>query len=155
MPGPRPKPTYLKVLTGNPGHRPLPVDEPEPDGNLVDPPATMRDARQLAIWRQCIANAPEGLLKKLDENVLMRFVAAQANWEHANDQVARLGTVVNGPGNVPMQNPYLSILNNQAKVMRACSDEIGLSPAARSRVKIQGKKKSKSTFGKLKNFRIE
>ena len=154
MPGPRPKPTYIKILQGNPGRRPLPEDEPEPDGNLVDPPATMRDARQLAIWRQCIENAPEGLLKKLDENVLMRFVAAQANWENANDQVVRMGLIANGPGDVPMQNPYLSVLNNQARIMRACSDEIGLSPAARTRVKVTCKKKTKNAFAKLREFDV-
>ena len=30
MPGPKPKPTRLKVLQGNPGHQKLPKNEPKP-----------------------------------------------------------------------------------------------------------------------------
>ena len=30
MPGPKPKPTSLKLLQGNPGHRALPKSEPQP-----------------------------------------------------------------------------------------------------------------------------
>ncbi len=40
----KPKPTYLKLITGNPGGRPLNVDEPEPEGDLRDPPARCRGA---------------------------------------------------------------------------------------------------------------
>lgn len=154
MPGPRPKPTHLKLLQGNPGHRPLPENEPEPDGDLFAPPERM-PARQQAIWRKCIADAPPGLLKQLDTNVLERYCAAKASFDKANHEVDRLGEVVNGPGNQPMQNPYLSIRNNSAKQMRACSDELGFSPAARTRVKVSPKKRQKSALGRLKDFKIE
>jgi P27 family predicted phage terminase small subunit len=154
MRGPRPKPTHLKLLQGNPGHRPLNHDEPEPDGDLVAPPERM-PARQQLIWRKCIADAPAGLLKHLDTNVLERYCAAKASFDKANYEVDRLGEVVNGLGNQPMHNPYLSIRNNAAKQMRACSDELGFSPAARTRVKVAPKRKAKSALGKLRELRID
>jgi len=153
MPGPKPKPTHLKLLQGNPGHRPLPVDEPMPDGDLHAPPEAM-PARQQRVWRKCITDAPEGLLKNLDTNVLERYCAAKVTFDKANYEVDRLGEIVNGPGNQPMHNPYLSVRNNAAKQMRVCSDELGFSPAARTRVKVSPKKKAKSALGKLKDFKI-
>jgi P27 family predicted phage terminase small subunit len=154
MPGPRPKPTHLKLLQGNPGHRPLPVDEPMPDGALVEPPAHL-NAIQQRIWRESLANAPEGLMRRLDSNVLARFCVAQSIFEDANEKVTRLGSIVNGPGNVPMHNPYLSVLNRQSGIMRQCSDELGFSPAARTRVKVAPKRKAKSALGKLRELRID
>ena len=38
-PGPKPKPTHLKIITGNPGKRPLNHDEPEVIEPLGTPPA--------------------------------------------------------------------------------------------------------------------
>jgi hypothetical protein len=38
MRGRRPKPTRLKVLTGNPGKRPLNMDEPQPEPAIPDCP---------------------------------------------------------------------------------------------------------------------
>ena len=52
--GPKPTPTALRELRGNPGRRPLPVNEPEPSGlEEVDPPAHLsteakREWRRLA-----------------------------------------------------------------------------------------------------------
>lgn len=154
MPGPRPKPTHLKLLAGNPGHRPLPADEPQPDGDLRDAPEYFT-ANQARIWRYCIENAPEGLLKRLDTNVLERFVIAKAQFEEATRKVEELGLLVIVSKKNTAINPYLSIQRNAAKQMRAASDELGFSPAARTRVKVSGKKKSKSVFGSLKELKID
>ncbi len=65
MRGRKPVPTYLKVIRGNPGKRPLNENEPVPDGALADPPEWMSES-QKAGWNYAIENAPAGLLKKLD-----------------------------------------------------------------------------------------
>jgi P27 family predicted phage terminase small subunit len=156
VPGPRPKPTHLKIIAGNPGRRPLPQDEPEPDGDLFEAPEHL-SSRQKQIWAKCIHDAPAGLLKKLDTNVLERFVAAKAIWEDANTRVAEMGTIVNNPAAKGqfMRNPFLNVMSDAAKLMRQASDELGFSPAARTRVKVSGKKKGQSAFGKLRNFKID
>jgi P27 family predicted phage terminase small subunit len=145
----------LKLLAGNPGHRPLPVDEPEPDGDLFEAPDHLTD-RQKQIWAKCIHDAPAGLLKKLDTNVLERFCAAKETWEDANRRVGETGSVVNQPGGGGfMRNPFLNVRIDMAKEMRQAADELGFSPAARTRVKVSGKKKTKSAFGRLRELKID
>ena len=76
MPGPKPKPTHLKVVEGNPGRRKLNDKEPKPRGNLYDPPDWLTDA-QRAGWEYAIESAPFGLLKRLDRSVLTAWVVAE------------------------------------------------------------------------------
>ena len=51
MAGRKPKPTKLKLLAGNPGGRPLPENEPQPDPAIPDPPDWM-EGEALAEWRR-------------------------------------------------------------------------------------------------------
>src|SRR5688572_21911457 len=53
MRGRKPKPTWLKIMTGNPGKRPLNDAEPQPEGLLGEPPEWLTDA-QKAAWRDAI-----------------------------------------------------------------------------------------------------
>jgi phage terminase small subunit len=41
MAGRRPKPAALRIVTGNPGHRPIPEDEPTPVPGWPDKPPTL------------------------------------------------------------------------------------------------------------------
>jgi hypothetical protein len=45
MRGRRPKPTRLKMLTGNPGKRPLNNDEPRPDVNIPEARRSLGQSR--------------------------------------------------------------------------------------------------------------
>jgi len=65
MPGRKPKPTYLKIVAGNPGRRPLNKSEPRPVGTLETPPDWLTED-QKAGWRYVIEHSPRGLLKRLD-----------------------------------------------------------------------------------------
>lgn len=153
MRGRKPKPTFLKLITGNPGGRPLNFEEPEPDGDLKDPPASF-SARQRILWDQTIRAAPPGLLRLLDSTLLEVFIVAKSVHENASQRVEELGSVVNGPNNVPMKNPYLQIANQQAQIMIKAISEMGFSPSSRSRVKVVGKKKP-SAFGELRTMKID
>ena len=42
-PGPKPQPTNLKIIRGNPGKRDLNSNEPQPDMVMPDPPDTLSD----------------------------------------------------------------------------------------------------------------
>src|ERR1700676_2400687 len=43
MSGPPPQPTALRVIRGNPSHRPLNTDEPKPGEFDAEPPDTLND----------------------------------------------------------------------------------------------------------------
>ena len=81
-------------------------------------------------------------------------MVAKSWWEQANAKVTELGTVVDMPGGQWAHNPFLSVLNKQAGIMRMASDELGFSPTARSRVKVSGKKKA-NAFSRLKQFKVD
>jgi phage terminase small subunit len=49
MPGRKRRPTRLKIVTGNPGRRPLPDSEPEPPEGNVERPAFLK-YRAAEIW---------------------------------------------------------------------------------------------------------
>lgn len=150
MPNP-PVPTYLKVLNGNPGKRPLNKNEPQPAGNLVEPPDHLSD-EQKECWRYAIENAPSGLMKLLDQSVLETWVVAQVLHRKANDQVSKYGMIVKTPGGAWIQNPYLCILNKQAIIMMRAAAEMGFTPASRTRVQIEPPKKGSNPFEDLKQF---
>lgn len=154
MRGRKPKPTWLKVVSGNPGHRPLNREEPEPEGALKEPPHWFT-ARQRILWDQCIKNAPEGLLRLLDSSVLEVFVVAKSVHEEAALKVAEYGAVVKGTDGEHMRSPYVGILNQQSAVMLKCVAELGFSPSSRSRVKITGSSKPRNAFDDLRELDCE
>lgn len=157
MRGRKPIPTHLRVLTGNPQHRPINHDEPEPDGDLTaaDCPEWL-SAREQYYWRRAIANAPEGMMKRLDAGMLTSYVQAQATIESASRKIAEAGHVIKmpGPAGAFMQNPFVSIHRQATQTMARIGTELGFSPSSRSRVKIKGKKKGKSAFGKLRELNL-
>lgn len=136
MRGAKPKPTHLKLLAGNPGKRPLNRNEPKPQGDLHDAPEWLTD-EQKAGWAYAIANAPKGLMKRLDRSALTAFVVAEDLHRQASIAVGRYGLITKSPKKgEPMQNPYLPIINKQAQIMLKAAAELGFTPSSRSRVVV-------------------
>ena len=153
MRGRKPKPTFLKLVSGNPGHRPLNLDEPEPSVAIsstrrrgsVHGSGFCGTKRFELRHRACCACST----RRCSKFSSLR----KAFTEHAAQKVEQLGGVVAAPvTKQPMKNPYLSILNQQAAIMTKCISEMGFSPSSRSRVKVVGKRKQ-TYFGKLKMFK--
>lgn len=152
MRGPKPKPSFLKIVGNTERADRVNPDEPEPSGDLADPPGHL-SSRAQSIWRDCIANAPPGLLKKLDGGVLEIYVCAKETFELASAEVSEQGAMVK-IGKWTGHNPYLAIRNSAAAVMLKAAADLGFSPSSRSRVKVKGKKKSESAFAKLRQFSV-
>jgi P27 family predicted phage terminase small subunit len=138
MRGRKPKPTILKELAGNPGHRPLNAAEPQPAGLLAEPPDWF-NADQRTSWDYALAHAPAGLLRKIDRSVLAIWVVAEDLHRRATLEVLRGGMLVKskeGEDGVAVQSPYLPIVNRQAGIMLKCAEQLGFSPAARPRLHV-------------------
>ena len=143
MRGRKPKPTWLKVIADNPGHREINEDEPQPTGDLAAPPDWFNE-EQVETWNKAIARAPLGLLRELDESVLAVWVVAACLHRDAAKRVAKAGSIVKSKSSgYPMQNPYLAIINKQASIMLKASAEMGFTPSARSRVRVEKPKAGK------------
>jgi phage terminase small subunit len=114
--GGKPKPTKLKVLTGNPGKRPLPENEMSPEPITPEAPAWMPKEAQCEWHRLVPELAKLGVLARLDRSTLTAHCLA---WE-------------------AMQRAHFE--GDDAKLMKAIGHlrsfiaELGLSPSARSRI---------------------
>lgn len=132
--GPRPKPTYMKLLDGNPGRRPLNENEPKPVGDLRDPPEGLSDS-QRALWIQTVDEAPAGLLKRLDRELFRTWVVACDTYRRAVAELNRTpALLVRTRSGEFIQNPYISIVNKQALMMHKAGEQMGFSPSARTRI---------------------
>ena len=136
MRGRKPVPTRLKVVRGNPGKRALNKNEPEPAGDLSNAPDWMSET-QKAGWSYAIENAPRGLLRKLDRSVLATWVVAEDFHRRAVEQVDKFGLLTKAPNTgLPIQSPYLPVVNKQALLMLKAGEQLGFSPASRSRIQL-------------------
>lgn len=132
-----PIPTRLKLIRGNPGHRPLNKNEPMPVGDLTDAPEWLTES-QKDCWRYAIEHAPNGLLKYLDSAVLTIWAIASDTHRQAAEKLAQHGLLVKTPiTGLPIQSPYLPIVNKQAQIMLKAAAEMGFTPSSRSRISVE------------------
>lgn len=73
MRGRRPKPTRIKALTGNPGKRPLNMNEPRPEPALPDCPPELSATAQRE-WARLIGELSKlNLITNLDRGALATY----------------------------------------------------------------------------------
>lgn len=134
MRGRRPKPTRLKVLTGNPGRRPLNEDEPQPKVVIPECPSELGPVARREWDRLAAELVALKLLTNLDRAALAAYCGAYALWAEATEQIQKYGTMVKSPTGYPIQSPYVSIANRQAEIMMRVASEFGFTPASRGRI---------------------
>ncbi len=165
MKGRKPKPTALHQLHGTfnaTRHGRDRACEPQPQGDLTQPPETLTDSER-ASWDYVISHAPKGLLKKIDRAVLIRWVkvedrlmVAEAAQRELDCRSAGLPFLVRGPNGLEI-SPYVKIIERETVNLIRLSDRLGFSPVARPRIQIEPSKtddESGDTWGQLKHFPI-
>ena len=136
MRGRRPKPTRIKVLTGNPGKRPLNKNEPRPDPAVPACPPELGPSAQRE-WDRLVGDLSKfHLLTNLDRAALAAYCGAYALWAEATEAIQKFGSMVKSPSGYPMQSPYIAIANRQAEIMMRIASEFGFTPASRSRISM-------------------
>ncbi len=140
MRGRRPKPTRLKLLTGNPGKRPLNADEPKPEAATPECPVELGPVARREWDRMAAELAPLRILTQLDRAALAAYCGAYAMWAEATESIQKYGTMVKSPTGYPVQSPYVSIANRQAEIMMRIASEFGFTPASRSRISTPASK---------------
>ena len=134
MRGRRPKPTRLKMLTGNPGKRPFNMNEPKPDAEIPDCPPELGPVAQKEWHRLSIELNKLRILTQLDRAALAAYCGAYSLWAESTENIQKFGTMVKSPSGYPIQSPYVSIANRQAEIMMRIASEFGFTPASRSRI---------------------
>lgn len=123
MRGRKPTPTNLKLLRGNPGHRPLPKSEPKPEGAVIRP--RFMKGRAVKVWEEY---APElirlGVLTSIDAHTFAVWCCLTAEFERAPTQMVA------------------------AKItqMRGIAASFGMEASARARLGTGAKQEEKDPF---------
>ncbi|MCC6147416.1 MAG: phage terminase small subunit P27 family [Anaerolineaceae bacterium] len=149
--GPAPKPTVLKKLAGNPGRRALNDQEAKPDTTMPRCPHHLNAVAQKE-WRRVARRLHKaGLLTYVDMAALAVYCQAYGRWVEAEVMLAGSGSelVVETPNGYPMQNPLISIVNTTTKQMLDALAEFGMTPASRSRIKVDPPNKDKDELDAL------
>lgn len=138
-PGPKPKPTALRLFEGNPGNLPINGQEPAPPAVLdLSPPQWLDDTAQ-GVWN---ALAPVldriGVLTEIDAGALGRYCDAWSKWFQAKEVIDREGLTFEtedkwGEVKIKPRPEFASYMKLGAE-LRAMEAEFGLTPAARSRI---------------------
>jgi P27 family predicted phage terminase small subunit len=143
MRGRKPSPTHLKLVQGNPGRRPLKLDEFRPLVEIPKPPGhVLKNAEAAKEWRRVTRELVQyGIISKVDRAALVFYVINWARHVEAEDMIAKVAAASNGsglfvktPNGFPVQSPWVSVSN---KAMELCCKfliEFGMSPSARTRV---------------------
>jgi P27 family predicted phage terminase small subunit len=140
--GRRPTPTYLKVLRGNPGRRPINAGEIQPERSptipsapdFLDSDARLEWARVApGLWRT-------GALTEADVGTLSAYCFSFSQWKTAaeilrkmkeNDRGELRGLIVQTKDKGTTPNPLVWIANAAAKAMNRYAVELGMTPASR------------------------
>jgi P27 family predicted phage terminase small subunit len=78
-----------------------------------------------------------GILTQADENVMAMYAEAYSDWRQAKEMIAETGAVlIDDDTGRAYKSPYRVILNEAIAQMQSLGAEIGLSPVARTRLKI-------------------
>lgn len=143
--GPKPKPTVVKILNGNPGKRPLNKSEPKPEGVLkTAPPSLTPD--QVIIWKNTLKIAPKGLFTLVDSAVVERFCVALDMHKKANFQLAARGSLtVIEDGKIKVA-PEVNIIAKTDAMLRACTASMGFDPSSRSRLHLEDDRDPSNPF---------
>jgi hypothetical protein len=133
--GRKPKTLAEKRLTGTLRKHPVtPVVPEPPQGDLLCPLAVKQNPCAAAYWRMYLGGTAPGHLTSVDAPLLARLCVALAYADEANAQVQALGLLVKAPHTkLPVQSPWLSIMNRQAEIARKLAAELALPPAQRGR----------------------
>jgi P27 family predicted phage terminase small subunit len=134
--GRKPKPTALKVLEGNPGKRPLNNNEPKPEKKAPRCPSWLEPEAKKEWKRMAKTLEAIGVLTQIDAAAFAGYCQAYARWKEAEEFLSKHGTIFKTPSGYIQQVPQVSIAQTYLKIMKDFCSEFGLTPSARSRIRI-------------------
>lgn len=151
--GRKPKPTALKELQGNPGKRAINAREPKPTGTPRCPQWLKGEARKE--WQRVTKGLAEiGIVTKVDRAVLAAYCQSYARWVEAEEHLelseeeGGSPVIENTKGNL-VQNPWIGVAQRAKADMLKFASELGMTPSARTRLKVKEVEKPKTLAEQL------
>lgn len=143
--GPKPTPTHLKLVKGNPGKRTLNKREARPPPAEPMPPAWLSDDAKVEWGRQMGALMRCGLMTEIDRAAFAAYCQAYGRWAQAERAITKMGEkdlltgalmIKTSNGNA-VQNPLVGTANRSMELMLRAAAEFGMTPSARSRIDVE------------------
>jgi P27 family predicted phage terminase small subunit len=77
-----------------------------------------------------------GVLSVTDRAALAAYCQAWARWVEAEEHLAKGPSLIKTPSGYVQQSPWLTVANKQLEIMGRFMAELGLSPSARTRLRL-------------------
>ena len=139
MRGRKPHPTEVKLLRGNPGRRPLNLNEPKHETIDTAVPAELTDPLAQSEWSRIIATLSRGHVTTVDRSTLIGYCVKWAQWQTLEAAAALEPALVHTPSGYPIPNPLLGMANTAFKLMLKSAAELGITPSSRTRIVVAPK----------------
>jgi P27 family predicted phage terminase small subunit len=152
--GPRPTPTKFKILRGNPGKQRLNSAEPEPPADGIAMPLHLGEIAAKR-WQELLPMLQAvKVMTRADVEALARYCDTYEWWLAVRAKLKAEGDtypILNDGGEIKYiaQRPEVSIAHKLAQQLRQLEADFGLSPAARSSLKVEPDAKQESTLAKF------
>jgi P27 family predicted phage terminase small subunit len=153
--GPRPIPTQLKILRGNPGKQRLNEAEPAPPADGITMPGHLGEVAS-ARWAELLPMLQATrVMTRADVEALARYCDTYEWWLAVRAKLKAEGDtypILNDGGEVKYiaQRPEVAIAHKLAQQLRQLEADFGLSPAARVSLKVEPDAKPQSTLEKFR-----
>ena len=140
--GPRPQPTKLKILRGNPGNRPINKSEPQPSADGVVMPPHLGEVAA-AKWAEVLPLLQAvKVMTRADIEALARYCDTYEWWLATRAKLKKEGDtypILNDKGDVKYiaQRPEVSIAHKLAVQLRQLEQDFGLNPSARTGLHVE------------------
>lgn len=133
--GPRPAPTGLRLVKGERASR-INTNEPLPkEGLPVCPDEATDEVR--AIWHYTLDQLDHMKIVTLaDRDALYAYCEAVYLHRYASHAIKEEGILVIGANGGMCKNPALQVQRDAATLIKSFSQEFGLTPSARSSIKL-------------------
>jgi P27 family predicted phage terminase small subunit len=130
-----PKPTALRLMQGNPGHRPFPRGEPKAAISAPQPPCGLLAAEK-RVWNRVAGRLVESkIMTVLDQDALRLYCQAAVRYERAIKAVRKHGIVVSNRFGQPVLSACWQAAQQEARLMERLLAQFGMTPAGRTRVR--------------------
>ena len=132
------KPTVLKLLEGNPGQRPLNVNEPQPESELPQCPDWLADEAKIE-WDRIVPELYRlGLITKIDVTALIGYCQSWGRYVEAEKYLNDNDTIMVADSGYMQQVPQVGIAQKYLKQCQSFMTEFGLTPSSRGRLQLPG-----------------
>ena len=130
------KPTALKILEGNPGKRPLNLNEPKPKIIIPKCPIWL-EVEAKKEWLRIVPELTRiGLLTMIDISALIGYCQSWGRYIEAEKIITIRGTSFETANGCLMPVPEVAIAQKYLKLCQSFMIQFGMTPSSRGNIKL-------------------